>query len=321
MKIQTSHMSRDERSQGLRDTIKDTVPPQLLDRLYEGVYEVDGEGTILFWNRGAEELSGYPRARMIGTNERESLRMHIVREPHEEDRVWTESMVKKTLADGVGREDECAFLHKDGQWMRVRGRTIALRNDEGDVTGALMVFSDTVGAPTMRRRLKELRRLALSDPLTGLGNRRYGEMSLRVRIDEMKRYGWPFGVLFIDLDQFKKVNDTFGHEIGDRALKTVAETLSRNVRPFDVVCRWGGEEFLAIITNINLPQLLGLAEKLRSLAEQATFTVGPRQVAITISIGATVAREKDTEKTLLERADRLMYIGKRAGKNRVYSEL
>jgi diguanylate cyclase (GGDEF)-like protein/PAS domain S-box-containing protein len=294
---------------------------QLLDRVYDGVYAVDTEGCIVFWNHGAEELSGYARPRVMGVKEQEWLRMHVVHEPHQESRDEVESILAQTLADGRSREEECAFLHSDGQWMRVRGRTMLWRDEHGGVVGAVMVFSDTLSSFSLRQRLKELRRLALSDPLTGLGNRRYGEMSLKVRMDEMKRYGWPFGVLFIDLDQFKRVNDIFGHDIGDRALVTVARTLSHNVRPFDVVCRWGGEEFLAIITNINHSQLLGLAEKLRSLAERSTFEVGPRRIAVTVSIGATVARADDSERTLLERADRLMYIGKRAGKNRVYAEI
>lgn len=321
MTIRTSHKYRDMDAGNSWAQGANSPWFQLLDRLYDGVYAVDRDGTIVFWNKGAEELSGYTGAQMIGTNEREWIRMHVVREPHEEERKWNEGILARTLADGRAREEECVFLHRDGQWVRVRGRTMAWHDADGRIAGALMVFSDSLSTLSMRQRLKELRRLALSDPLTGLGNRRYGEMSLKVRIDEMKRYGWPFGVLFIDLDQFKKVNDIFGHDTGDRALKVVAETLSHNVRPFDVVCRWGGEEFVAIIANINHPQLLGLAEKLRSLAEGSTFAVGPRRVCVTISIGATVAREKDTEETLLERADRLMYIGKRAGKNRVYSEI
>ena len=292
----------------------------LLDRLYDGVYVVDAEATIRLWNKGAEDLSGYGREYMVGKREEEGLRMHVVHEPYQTGRDESESIVRQTLGDGIAREEECAFLHSDGLWVRVRGRSMAYRDGDGAVSGAAMVFSDTLCTTPVRQRLKELRHLALSDPLTGLGNRRYGEMSLRVRIDEMKRYGWPFGVLFMDLDGFKRVNDVFGHDVGDRALRMVADTLSHNVRPFDVVCRWGGEEFMAIITNINHSQLLGLAEKLRSLTEHCGLQVGLRRVGVTVSMGATVAREKDTAQTLIERADRLMYKSKRTGKNRVCAE-
>ncbi|MBD3240131.1 MAG: diguanylate cyclase, partial [Chitinivibrionales bacterium] len=161
---------------------------------------------------------------------------------------------------------------------------------------------------------------ALSDPLTELGNRRYGEMSLRVRLDEMRRYGWPFGVLFIDLDGFKSVNDTFGHDVGDRALRMVAKTLSHNVRPFDIVCRWGGEEFLAIIANIHPSQLARLAEKLRSLIQRSSFFSGLRHVRVTVSVGGTTARANDTELKIVERADKMMYQAKRQGKNVVLVE-
>ena len=107
-------------------------------------------------------------------------------------------------------------------------------------------------------RLAELERIAYIDSLTGLPNRRYAEITLHARMDELQRYGWLFGVIFIDIDNFKSVNDRYGHQCGDEVLKTVAKTLQNSVRSFDVISRWGGEEYLAVIA----PQLavsVGLA--------------------------------------------------------------
>ncbi len=291
------------------------LPSGLFDHLYDGVYAVDAQMRITRWNKGAEQLTGYSAQEVIGMRNEESILMHVAHDSAEHP---TESIPADTVADGRTREVQCEFRHKEGHWIRVRARSVALRQPTGVPCGAFVIFSDNLSFMSMKQRMRELRHLALSDPLTELGNRRYGMMSLHLRLDEMRRYGWPFGVLFVDLDRFKSVNDTFGHDVGDRALRMVARTLSHNVRPFDVVARWGGEEFLVIIANIRLPELTHLADKLRSLIEHSCFFMGLRRVRVTVTLGATVARPDDTEDSVVERADRLMYRGKRCGKNRVF---
>ena len=155
------------------------------------------------------------------------------------------------------------------------------------------------------------------DPLTELANRRYIELNIQTKLDEMRRYGRPFGILFMDIDHFKKVNDLHGHDIGDKVLIMVSNTFIKNVRASDIVGRWGGEEFLAIIPNINEEQLLFTANKLRVLVEQSGFSLDSGIVQVTVSIGATLAQPKDTTETLLERADKLLYYSKATGRNRV----
>jgi len=159
--------------------------------------------------------------------------------------------------------------------------------------------------------------MALLDPLTELANRRYIELNIQTKLDEMRRYGRPFGILFMDIDHFKKVNDLHGHDIGDKVLIMVSNTFIKNVRASDIVGRWGGEEFLAIIPNINEEQLLFTANKLRVLVEQSGFSLDSGIVQVTVSIGATLAQPKDTTETLLERADKLLYYSKATGRNRV----
>jgi len=133
----------------------------------------------------------------------------------------------------------------------------------------------------------------------------------------MRRYGRPFGILFMDIDHFKKVNDLHGHDIGDKVLIMVSNTFMKNVRASDIVGRWGGEEFLAIIPNITEEQLHFTANKLRVLVEQSGFSLYSDIVQVTVSIGATLAQPKDTTETLLERADKLLYYSKANGRNRV----
>ena len=162
--------------------------------------------------------------------------------------------------------------------------------------------------------------MALLDPLTELANRRYIELNMQTKLDEMRRYGRPFGILFMDIDHFKKINDLHGHDIGDKVLIMVSNTFIKNVRTSDIVGRWGGEEFLAIIPNINEDQLYFTANKLCVLVEQSGFSLDSGIVQVTVSIGATLAQPKDTIETLLERADKLLYYSKTTGRNRVSIE-
>ena len=107
--------------------------------------------------------------------------------------------------------------------------------------------------------------MALLDPLTQLGNRAYTRMMLSSRLDELRRYGWPFGLLFVDVDYFKRVNDSHGHEVGDKTLRAIATTLLKSLRPFDFLGRWAGDEFLALIVNIGRDALSTVAERARML--------------------------------------------------------
>jgi len=199
----------------------------------------------------------------------------------------------------------------------VRVRVAPLRDDAGSIVAAVQVFSDTSTDVTMAQRIEELEKLALLDPLTGLGNRRHAEAQLEARLYEMERYGWPFGVLFADIDMFKRINDEFGHDAGDRVLKIVATTMLNAVRPFDTISRWGGDEFLAVITNVDAGELLALAERLRMLVGRSSLDTDAGPVHVTLSIGATLAREDDTLDSIVQRADGLMYEGKDAGRNQV----
>ncbi len=168
-------------------------------------------------------------------------------------------------------------------------------------------------------RMKTFEKLAYLDSLTGTANRRFAEITLHARYEEFKRYGWPFGLIFIDLDRFKCINDECGHPAGDEVLKMVAKTLMNSARSFDVVAQWGGDEFIAVIANVDREQLIATANRFRILVEQSSRSAGPVQ-QVTISVGATLARSDDSEASLLERADRFMYESKSKGKNRVTAD-
>ncbi len=226
----------------------------------------------------------------------------------------------QTLDDGQEREAEVYLKHRDGHRVPVFLRVSPLRDSSGEVIGAVEAFSDNSSKAALHERIEDLQKMALMDPLTELANRRCITMKLRSRLDELKRYGWPCGVLFIDVDNFKVINDQYGHTIGDNVLQMVARTLSSNLRSFDVLGRYGGEEFLAIVANVDTAELYSFANRLRILVEQSSLTTEFGTVRVTISVGATLARSDDTADTVIKRADALMYHSKAAGRNRVSME-
>jgi diguanylate cyclase (GGDEF)-like protein/PAS domain S-box-containing protein len=289
----------------------------LLDNLYEGVYFVDNDRRIAFWNRGAERITGYAAAEVVGKHCSDDILVHVDREGT--NLCLGMCPLADTINDGAPRSSDIYLRHKDGYRVHVSVRVAPIRDEQGAVVGGVEIFSDSQPAAETLARFVELERLAFLDPLTGFANRRYAEITVNARLEELQRYGWGFGVVFIDIDNFKDVNDRYGHDTGDEVLKIVARTIQNSVRPFDVVSRWGGEEFLAVIAHVDSKELVATANRCRALAEQSRLQAST-SVGVTISLGATLARRDDTVEALIKRADRLMYASKAAGRNCVTTD-
>ncbi len=286
---------------------------RLFDHLYDGVYLVDRNKKITYWNNGAEKLTGYKSSAVMGKSCEDNILMHVNDKGRHLCKHFCPS--EKTIADGKKREKKLYIHHKDGHRIPVLSYFAPVKDARGKVLGAVVVFSDNSAKTAILQRIEELQEMALNDPLTELGNRRYAEITINSRLDELNRYGWNFGILFIDIDGFKRINDTFGHAIGDKAIKMVAKTLSNNVRSFDTVNRWGGEEFVAVLVNVKQDQLHAIAEKLCILVGESGFAIDSKNVHITVSIGATLVNSGDTVESVIKRADELMYQSKSAGGN------
>jgi diguanylate cyclase (GGDEF)-like protein len=165
-----------------------------------------------------------------------------------------------------------------------------------------------------------MRRVAMTDALTEIGNRRSLELHLRTTLAEFDPENGA-ALIFIDIDNFKQFNNTHGHKVGDQVLKMVAKTLHYNLRATDALGRWGGEEFLVILHDCDkLETLNAVAEKLRVLVASSSFDHNGATLNVTVSMGATFARATDTPESLVHRADRLMYASKHAGRNCVTVE-
>lgn len=196
--------------------------------------------------------------------------------------------------------------------------------------GAIFVFmvcSLSLTTAIDLRRIFFLERETITDPLMGIYNRRHLDRRLLEEIQRAQRYKLPFSIFLLDIDFFKKINDTYGHQIGDMVLKKLAIVIVNSVRELDVVIRYGGEEVLVILPNTPVANAVELAQRIRQKVKE-TMMVGPDQekdrpaIYITVSIGVAGYRfsgELDTVRGVVERADQALYQAKHQGRNRVVS--
>lgn len=285
----------------------------ILGNIHEGVYFVDTERKITFWNKGAERITGYPDTEVMGKFCYENILKHV-----NDDGLQLcihGCPLHQTLLDGQDRESLVYLHHKNGHRVPVKVKTIPIRED-GVIIGAVELFNDNSEREELENNLQNLRGLAMKDPLTNLANRRYTEIFLNMKMQELEKLGIPFGIVFMDIDKFKDFNDTYGHDVGDAVLEMVSKTIGGSLRSTDLVGRWGGEEFVAIFSGVDEKQLWSLCEKMRMLVENSTLEVGGKSLHVSISLGATVVIEPTDIESVVKRADSLMYASKAKGRNR-----
>jgi diguanylate cyclase (GGDEF)-like protein/PAS domain S-box-containing protein len=290
----------------------------LLDHLYDGVYYVRTDRTIIYWNDAAERMTGFVKSEVINRHCYDDILMHV--DNKGVSLCLRNCPLEKAILEGVTVEGEAYYHHKEGHRLPALVRVSPIRDAAGAIIGAVEIFSDNSPRVRLSEKVEELEKIALLDPLTRIGNRRYGDLVLSAKLNELERYGWHFGVLFMDIDYLKKVNDLYGHDVGDRILKIVATTIINGTRSSDVVSRWSGEEFLVLIPHVDAKQLKDVAEKIRLLVEKSSISVEGKNVEVTISIGASLVHKDDTVDTLMKRVDELMYKSKSEGRNRLSIE-
>jgi len=286
----------------------------LLDNLYDGVYFVDRERKITFWNKAAERITGFTKSEVLGKRCADNLLRHV----DDQGNCLCQGAcpLSYTLRDGQFRSASVFLHHKNGYRLPVAIGVAPITDQRQKIIGAVEIFRDNSATIAALEKLKGLEDLAYLDGLTRISNRTYLETFSVAKFNELRRLGWSFGVIFADVDRFKQVNDTFGHQAGDLCLQMVAQTLLKNCRSFDLVGRWGGEEFLCIVSKLeDAHQIMNIAERMRALVENSWVSLPDCSLHVTISLGVTLARIQDSPETLIHRADGLMYRSKTAGRN------
>ena len=287
----------------------------MVDNLYDGAYFVDLDRRITYWNRSAEELTGYSSEDVVGRTCDDGILAHV----NEEGADLCKEMcpLAETLEDGELREAEIFLHHKAGHRIPVAIRVAPVRDRAGKITGAVEVFSENSVMTAARARIEELEKIATLDPLTRLPSRTCLEQELASRVDELARFGRTFGVVSFSIDRLDEVNDTFGKDVGDDVLRMVGNTVLYNCRPFDVVGRWGGAEFMGTIVGVEREGLMKAAERLRGLVAKSVLPWEMQTVSVTVSVGAVMAEWGDTADLLIERAEKMMAKSRKRGRDRV----
>ncbi|MDQ3960710.1 MAG: diguanylate cyclase, partial [Pseudomonadota bacterium] len=233
---------------------------------------------------------------------------------HPEDRTRTLNAVRASIKDPASAyEVEFRLRHKDGSYRWILARASLLQDPEGHAYRMLGSHTDI----TERKEAEnQLAQLALYDRLTGLANRHWLEEELERALIAARRYEQKIAVMFIDLDRFKNVNDTLGHEAGDCLLKQAAERLRTQVRESDAVARLGGDEFVIVLINIARPEdVAQVARKILKVLS-APVDIGGDEIVLSASIGISLSPEDGSDvKTLLRHADAALYYAKEGGKN------
>jgi diguanylate cyclase (GGDEF)-like protein/PAS domain S-box-containing protein len=284
----------------------------ILDNLLDGVYFTDLDRRITYWNQAAQEITGYSAEEVVGSLCADNILMHV-----DESGCLLcggECPLSLAIAENRPHRSDIYIHHKSGHRIPAETRVCPVVRD-GKVVGAVEIFSDNSRQRAVREKAAELTKLAFLDPASQVANRRYLDQQLAQQLDQYAKFGTPFGIMLADVDKFKNINDTYGHVAGDAALVTVAKTLTGCLRASDVLGRWGGDEFLAILPGISKNMLGVTSERCRALVARSTAPVDGVQIKLTISVGAAMAEPGDTAESLLKRADQHLYGSKQLGRN------
>ena len=291
-----SERKRAEKAAEDRSAIVESTP--------DGVLTIGLDGTILTWNRGAEELYGYGPEEIIGKN------MSLLDTDVGEERLSAMTMI------GVGetvRDFEIVRRRRDGSLVHVSLTGSPIYGDDGTVVGVASIGRDI----TDRKRLEqELSRQAVHDSLTGLPNRALLADRLTQALAGASRRDAPVSVLFLDLDQFKTINDANGHLVGDELLVEVAARLGTAIRPSDTLARFGGDEFVVVCEDADVDEAQYVADRLAA-ALKDPIKVGGNLQYVSASIGIAVSPPLEADpNALLRYADTAMYDAKARGRAR-----
>jgi diguanylate cyclase (GGDEF)-like protein/PAS domain S-box-containing protein len=284
-----------------------------LQSIGDGVITTDREGRIEYLNPVAEQLSGWSGAEARGASIMEVLRLR-----DESTGAEIENPLLRCLREDklVTFGEHSVLRNRLGQEIAIQDSAAPIRDRNGRTVGAVVVFRDV----TKERRLKHaLSFQASHDALTGLINRREFDRRLTSALRSARESSDTHALLYVDLDQFKVVNDTCGHTAGDRLLRDVTSLLQQQVRSADIIGRLGGDEFGILAQHCTLPQATRIAEQIRQAVHEYRFFWGQNSACIGASIGVVaITAESDSVASLMTAADVACYAAKDAGRNRVH---
>lgn len=278
-----------------------------IDAAYDGIFITNADGVIEFANQGFEIITGYSPNEVVG-------KKPSVLKSGKHDNTFYKGLWRH-LSEGLPFRAMIVNRHKNGHEIHCQQTITPVKSADGGITHFISIIKDLTDRVFEELKLREQ---ASHDSLTGLLNRRAGEIELDVALIQAEEKQSPFCVLMTDIDDFKAVNDTYGHLRGDEIIKVVANILMEETRKTDKCLRWGGEEFIVLLPFCDLEKASVIAENIRAAMAAINF---PDVGQVTLSVGVTESVSRDTPSSLLERVDQMLYESKNRGKNRVTSQL
>ncbi|MDI3481640.1 MAG: hypothetical protein PWQ97_1295 [Tepidanaerobacteraceae bacterium] len=283
---------------------KEATLRAIMESARDAIVMINGQGNVIFWNPAAEQLFGYSREEVMGKE------LHKFIAPAELYDAYKSSFAKYRAGkkgEYDGKMLELTAIHKDGRAIEVELSLSKVKiENEWHFVGIMRDISER------KKTEEQLYRLSITDPLTGVYNRRFFMQMMEREIERTRRSGRPFSIIMLDLDRFKSVNDRFGHAAGDTVLTQVTELLKKRIRKSDCLARWGGEEFIILLPETSVEDAANLADELRRLLSDMEL---PEIGHVTASFGVSEFKASDTVDTIIMRTDSMLYEAKSAGRN------
>ncbi|EIF35413.1 PAS domain S-box/diguanylate cyclase (GGDEF) domain-containing protein [Burkholderia sp. Ch1-1] len=296
----------------------------VVERVGFGIFVLDRDMNVLMWNRFMQDHSGLSPEQVVGR----SLYTHFPELP----RVWLSRKIESVFQLGsfaFSSWEQRPYLFKFDHDRPITGGVDFMQQDctfmplmrEREVVAVCVTISDVTHVSIVQREREEavakLQEYADRDGLTGIANRRFFETRLRDEYTRWQRYGGDMSMLLFDLDHFKKINDQFGHGVGDTVLRVMAQRVAEVVRAQDTFGRFGGEEFALLLPCTPLDDAMRVAEKIRCTIADTPVEVQGTSVPVTASVGGACARVGvPSYDVLINEADAALYSAKRQGRNR-----
>jgi diguanylate cyclase (GGDEF)-like protein/PAS domain S-box-containing protein len=293
--------------------VENELATTTLNLIGEGILRTDADGNVTYLNRFAEKMTGWSRAEARGRPLADVLRLiDNISGASLDDAVAIALQADKT-ASGMTSSINCTLVRRDGEEFGIESRVAIIHDQDGNAVGAVVAFRDVSAA---RVASLEMSRVAQHDVLTNLPNRALFNDRLSQAISLAERQSKQLAVLFVDLDQFKRINDSLGHSIGDRLLRSVARRLVACVRRTDTVSRLGGDEFLILLSQIEHSEDAAITARKILRAVAAPHVIDSKSLDVNVSIGgSTYPADAQNAETLVSYADVAMYEAKQQGRN------
>lgn len=287
---------------------------KLIEAIRDGVVFVDVQAKITLWNKGAEQITGISRGAATGRTFAPSL---LEMCSHGKRRIHDGSCpVARVLRTSSQIRQRLMILGRQGKLVPIDLHAIPVIGRDGAILGATILLHDAQSEATLEEKCEALHAEVTRDPLTKVANRAEFDRMQALFIEAHEQAHHPCSLIMIDIDHFKSINDTHGHQAGDEAIITVASLLSSMCRTGDLVARYGGEEFAVLCADCNNAHAARRAEEIRrKLAETSHSQLGDKK--ITASFGVTELQAGDNSETMLRRADRALLMAKEQGRNQV----